>query len=81
MQLENFLKSFVTTIIGLALMALAVYELYEAWMTDLKMEWNDWLQILISGVGGYALMHMKDKISEWISSLVTAAIDKFKNKP
>lgn len=69
--MEAVFKSWVTTLFGLALWGIAVYEMF--FNPDSEMEpWQFGLMIM----SGFALLWMRDKISEWINTFVAN-----KNKP
>jgi hypothetical protein len=70
---ENIFKSWFTTLLGCVLMGLGVYEW---WM---KGE-TDWYRIAAPIVGGFALLYMKDKISEWIVEFFKAILSKITGK-
>ncbi len=67
--MENIVKGWFTTLLGLALMTLGSFEFYEE---------ADWYRCGVPFIAGFILLFMRDKISEWITSLVMAAIEKFK---
>lgn len=71
--MENIVKGWFTSLLGAALMVMAVYE----WWTVKEKQIYDW-DILGPFIAGFALLYMKDKISEWIGTLFSAIIDKFK---
>lgn len=71
--MENIVKGWFTSLLGAALMVMAVLE----WWSTPEMEIYDW-NVLGPAIGGFALLYMKDKISEWIGSLIQGIIDKFK---
>ena len=73
--MENIVKGWFTSLLGAILMLASVYE----WWSVEEKQMYDW-DIACPFIAGFALLYMKDKISEWITSLVQAAIDKFKNK-
>lgn len=73
--MENIVKGWFTSLIGAILMIMAIVE----WWTVENKQVYEW-DILGPFIGGFALLYMKDKISEWIGSFVQAVIDKFKSK-
>ena len=73
--MENIIKGWFTSLLGAALMVMSVFE----WWTVEQKQMYDW-DIAAPFIAGFALLYMKDKISDWINSLVQAAIDKFKSK-
>ena len=73
--MENIVKGWFTSLLGAALMILSIVEWWskeEAQMTDYN--------VIGPFVGGFALLWMRDNISQWISTFIQAAIDKFKSK-
>ncbi len=68
--MENIIKGWFTTLLGMALMVFASYEWY--------MGEPDWYRVAIPFTAGFILLFMRDKISDWVTSLVMAAIEKFK---
>jgi hypothetical protein len=69
--MENIFKSWATTLFGLALWGIAVYEFFfdkdsaiEAWQAGLMV------------VGGFALLWMRDSVSQWINSWVQKKVNK-----
>ena len=71
--MENIVKSWFTTLLGCVLMGLGVYE----WWTG---DETDWYQISVPIIGGFALLYMKDKISEWIGDFFKAILSKITGK-
>lgn len=70
LQFENVLKSIVTTVLGAVIMGFAFYGWYTEWLTD-------W-QAGGSGMIGFALLFMRDKLPEFIGQFFTVLLDKFK---
>lgn len=74
--MENIVKGWFTTLLGCGVMCLSIYEW---WMTpDGKPV--DWLDVSVPFVAGFALIYMKDKISDWITELFKTLIDFIKSK-
>lgn len=71
--MENIIKSWFTTLLGCVLMGLGVYEF---WIGDM----TDWYRIAAPIIGGFALLYMKDKISEWIGEFFKVIISKITGK-
>jgi hypothetical protein len=74
MKFENFFKGFVTTLIGCALMILPVYDWF--WEGE-----RDWYQLGVPFVGGFALLYMRDKLSEFLSDFGKVLLNKFRGGP
>lgn len=71
--MENVLKSWFTTLLGAAVMVLAIYEY---WI-------DDNMTIAQAGImfaAGFALMWMRDSISGWIGQLFGVLVEKIKGK-
>ncbi len=71
--MENVIKGWFTSILGAALMLIAGYDYF---FTDVLTE----REAIGAAIIGFAMLWMRDKISEWIGQLVTVIIDKFKTK-
>jgi hypothetical protein len=69
-KLENILKGLVLTIFGLIIMAFSFYW----WAID---EMTD-VQALGAGAVGFALMYMRSKLDDLISTFFGAMMEKFK---
>jgi len=74
-MVENMIKGWFTSLLGAALMVMAVVE----WWTTENKQIYEW-DILAPFIAGFALLYMKDKISEWIGTFFQALVDKFKSK-
>ncbi len=74
-MVENMIKGWFTSLLGAALMVMAVYQ----WWTEDKKQIYEW-DVIGPFIAGFALLYMKDKISEWIGALFQTIIDKFKSK-
>ena len=73
--MENIVKGWFTTLLGGVLMVMAIIEW---WTVEGKTMYD--FDVIAPFISGFALLYMKDKISEWIGSFIQAAIDKFKSK-
>lgn len=69
--MENIVKSWVTTFIGIALMVLSVYELYAEGLNTKN---------CIALAAGFALLWMRDNISIWLNDLAKTGTDILKDK-
>lgn len=74
-MIENIVKGWFTSLLGAALMVMAVLE----WWTEEKAQMTDY-NVIGPFIGGFALLWMRDSISGWISTFIQAVIDKFKSK-
>lgn len=72
MNIENIIKGFFTTILGIVIMSAASY----GWYVDHLTDWQG------GGFGtiGFALLFMRDQIPAFISKFATAALEKFTGK-
>lgn len=73
--MENLAKGWFTSILGAAIMIMSIIEW---WTTDNKMFYD--FDVLGPFIAGFALLYMKDKISEWIGSFISSLLEKFKSK-
>lgn len=73
MNTENLIKGWFTSLLGASLMVMAIYEW---WTVEGKLFYE--YDVIIPFIAGFALLYMKDKISDWIGSFVQAVLDKFK---
>jgi len=71
--MENVIKGWFSTLLGAALMVLA---LIEWWTSETKKFYEP--DVLIPLIAGFALFQMRDKISDWVNQFVSIALDKFK---
>ena len=71
--MENLIKGWFTSLIGMAMMA---YSAYDWFISDVM----TWQETSISFVAGFALMQMKDKISDWIGQAASICLDWLKSK-
>ena len=69
MKFENFLKGLFTTLVGIALMIISIYE----YLTGE----DGLMQTGLIMVAGFALLFMRDKISDFISELAKRALNKW----
>ncbi len=76
MDKESLFKGWFTTLMGCVLMGLAVYD----WWNTPDGQPVNWVDVGGTFIAGYALLYMKDKISDWISNFVMAVISKFTSK-
>lgn len=73
MNVENIVKGWFTTLLGIAIMVIAVYSWYNDQLTD--------LQALGAGIVGFSMMWMRDIISRKLEEFFSVIIEKFKSKP
>lgn len=73
--MENIVKGWFTSLLGAALMIMAVLEW---WTVEAKQLYD--FDVIGPFIAGFALLYMKDKISDWIGQFIQAVIDKFKSK-
>lgn len=73
--MENIVKGWFTSLLGAALMVMAIIEW---WTVEGKLIYD--FDVIGPFIAGFALLYMKDKISDWIGQLFQAIIDKFKSK-
>lgn len=73
MNVENIVKGWFTTLLGIAIMVIAVYSWYNDQLTD--------LQALGAGIVGFSMMWMRDIISLKLEEFFSVIIEKFKSKP
>lgn len=73
MNVENIVKGWFTTLLGIAIMVIAVYSWYNDQLTD--------LQALSAGIVGFSMMWMRDIISRKLEEFFSVIIEKFKSKP
>jgi hypothetical protein len=71
--MENIIKSWFTTLLGIAIMGFSFYGWYTEWLTD--------YQGGGAGIAGFAIMWMRDTISKKLEELFSAIIDRIRNKP
>jgi len=71
--MENVVKSWFTTLLGCILMGLGVFDWWNG-------EETDWYKISAPIIGGFALLYMKDKISDWITEFFKAILSKITGK-
>jgi hypothetical protein len=73
MTFENVVKSWFTTLLGIAIMVVALYSWYNDQLSD--------YQALGAGIVGFAMMWMRDIISRKLVEFFSVIIEKFKSKP
>ncbi len=73
--MENIVKGWFTSLLGASLMVMSIFE----WWTVDNKQFYDY-DVLGPMIAGFALLYMKDKISEWIGLFVQSVLDKFKSK-
>jgi hypothetical protein len=71
--MESIFKSWFTTILGAAIMALSSYDWFFNPISEMTPR-----ETGIAVVAGFTLMFMRDSISTWIQDAFKAILDKFK---
>ena len=66
-KLQDGVKSWVTTVLGILIMSSQVFEYaWETYWKNLIWETQDYVQAGLIMVAGFALLFMKDQLTEWI---------------
>ncbi len=74
--MENIFKSWITTLFGVGLWGIAIYEMFFDETSDLE-PWQFGLLV----AGGFALLWMRDSVSKWINDYMASKTGGKKDEP